>query len=238
MAHDHRAVIAANNNADLYEALFTAWGLRYERGPFAFVSKDRPPPYYSHLTVLAPDCTEQVIPHLRAMAHRFAEAISFKDSFCEFLRRDRGFNLLFEASWLWRAPESASVPKGWVTVEDPLELAAWEMAWKSGGTPTNARMFRARMLRSPDVFFLGKKEAGVFVSGCIANRSSGCIGISNVFPVDDDKGAFEEAAAAVASTDPSLPIVGYAVRPPLGAPPLGFERTGQLRVLEVREIAF
>lgn len=29
MAHDRRAIIAANNNADLYEAVFAAGGLRF-----------------------------------------------------------------------------------------------------------------------------------------------------------------------------------------------------------------
>ena len=35
---DKRAVIAADNNADLYEAVFLPHGLRYERLPFGFVA--------------------------------------------------------------------------------------------------------------------------------------------------------------------------------------------------------
>lgn len=233
MAHDRRAITAANNNADLYEAVFTAWGLSYERRSFAFVSQDRPPPYYSHLTVLAPGSANRLVPQLRALGDRFEDAISFKDSFCEFCARDSGIELLFEASWLWRAPQAASLPKCWVTVEDAVELEKWEAAWKRAGSPTSARIFKETMLGSADTVFLGKKTADEFVSGCIANRSSECVGISNVFSVTRDEGAFEEAAAAVASTNPSLPIAGYATGPQLDAAARsGFATTGPLRVLK------
>jgi len=38
---DERAVIAADNNADLYEAVFSSQGLRYERLPFGFVANSK-----------------------------------------------------------------------------------------------------------------------------------------------------------------------------------------------------
>lgn len=40
---DPRATTGATNNADLYEAIFTAHGFRYRREPFGFVAEDLPP---------------------------------------------------------------------------------------------------------------------------------------------------------------------------------------------------
>jgi hypothetical protein len=235
MAHHERAVIASHNNADLYEAVFAAQGLRYQRHSFAFVTDDNPPPYYSHLTVLAPNSVDRVAPHVRSLASRFGDEISFKDSFCEFDAQGGDFRCLFEAHWVWRTPEAASTNE-WVEVADPLELAAWEAAWRRGGSPSSQRVFGPAVLDSSDIAFLGKKDGGEFVAGCIANKSSECVGLSNVFSVDGDTMTFEMATKVVASLNPRLPIVGYVAGHLLNAAHhAGFERTGPLRVLQLAE---
>lgn len=231
--------MAASNNADLYEAVFESRALRYERRPFAFIGRDRPPPYYSNLTVLLPNCASQVISELRDAAHRFNGAVGFKDSFCEFELGGNGFELLFEASWIWRAAEPIASPKGWTKIDKPAELEKWELAWKRSGSPTRTRMFPESMLQSPNVVFLGKMEGGEFVSGCIANVSGDCVGLSNLFSTFPEGAAFEEATAAVAALDPRLPIVGYAAGLRLeAARQAGYERTGGLRILEARNARF
>jgi hypothetical protein len=239
MGPDQRAVIAANNNADLYQAIFSALGLRHKRRIFAFVSEDTPPPYYSHLTVLRPESRRHVVGELRHLSRRFKAALSFKDSFCEFPVGYGGFKLLFEASWLWRPPQAASLPEDWVTLRDPRELAAWEAAWKSARSPSREKVFGAKLLQTSDIVFLGKKDGGNFVSGCIANRSTTCVGISNVFSVTHNEGAFEEAAATVAYMSPTLPIVGYAAGRQLEeARRSRFQTTGPMRVLEANDTSF
>ena len=45
----------ARNNADWYEAMFAAHGLAYERSDKAFIGLDAPPPYYSNITLQAPN---------------------------------------------------------------------------------------------------------------------------------------------------------------------------------------
>ncbi len=83
--------------------------------------------------------------------------------------------------------------------------------------------------------FLGRRGADGFDAGCIANLSDGCIGVSNVFSLARGSG-FAEAAAAVASLAPHLPVVGYAAGPVLQAAlRAGFEATGDLRVLAARQ---
>jgi hypothetical protein len=239
VAYDQRAIMAANNNADIYEAMFRSRGLRYERLPYAFVGKDIPPPYYSNLTVLAENCVSEVISQLRNTARQFDGAVGFKDSFCEFDLRDNGFDLLFGASWIWKAAAANPPATDWIRVENSLDLEQWEDAWKRSGSPTQVRMFSDAMFRRPDIVFFGKRNAGSFVAGCIANTSSDCVGISNVFSLPHAADTFHEATAAVSSIDHGLPIVGYASGPNLEvARRVGYEATGDLRILVARNAQF
>jgi hypothetical protein len=238
MAYDERAIMAANNNADIYEAMFRSRGLHYERLPYAFVGKDMPPPYYSNLTVLSENYLSEILLLLRSIARKFNGAVGFKDSFCEFDLRDNGFDLLFDASWIWKP--AANPPKtNWVRVENSLDLEQWEHAWGRSGSPTQIRMFSDTMMQRPDIVFFGKRIAGSFVAGCIANASSDCVGISNVFSLPPSVDTFHEATAAVSSISHGLPIVGYASGPALdSARRVGFEATGDLRILVAKNAQF
>lgn len=238
MKHDERAIVAAANNADLYEAMFQAWGLRYDRASYAFTSLDEPPPYYSHLTVLAPGQATSIVAHLRDAVSGGPAAVSFKDSFCDVGPHVSGFQPLFEAFWLWRDADASLPDPRWETIEDEVELARWERAWKRAGSPTASHMFRPALLQSASVTLLGKKKDDVLVSGCIANVSPTCIGISNVFSVEQGDRAFQEAAAAIASISGGRPIVGYCANNFFeAAEQVGFTRTGSLKVLHSNAVS-
>ncbi len=239
MAYDERAIMAANNNADIYEAMFRSRGLHYERLPYAFVGKDTPPPYYSNLTVLSENHLSEILLLLRSIAGTFEGKVGFKDSFREFDVGDNGFEVLFEASWIWK-PAAANPPAtNWVRIESPLDLEQWEDAWKRSGSPTQIRMFSETMMQRPDIVFFGKRVASSFVAGCIANTSSDCVGISNVFSLPGAPDTFHEATAAVSSISHGLPIVGYASGRALdSARRVGFEATGGLRILVARDAQF
>lgn len=209
-----------------------AWGRRYERHPFAFISLDEPPPYYSHLTVLAPGHSSSIVSQLRVAADRGSVAVSLKDSFCDVGPHVSNFRILYEAFWLWRQPNSSLPDPGWKAIESELDLVQWETSWKRAGSPTPSHMFHSAMLRSPAVTFLGEEKDGFLVAGCIANLSPACVSISNVFSGEQDKGAFVEATAAVASISLQRPIVGYRAKNLFGAAEqVGFTRTGALSVL-------
>ncbi len=237
MSVDERAVMAAENNADLYEAMFSSQGLAYQRLPFAFVGQDEPPPYYSNLTILSPDRADEIVEHIKTLAERFGGAVGVKDSFCRLELEPNGFRTLFEASWIWREPGVRPVSHGWHRIEDETDLALWEAAWKRSGSPTDRRMFNAKMLRRSDISFLGRKGSGGYEAGCIANRSADCIGLSNVLAASSD--LFEQAAAAVASVDPHLPIVGYESGTSLEqARTASFTTVGDLRILVADAASF
>ncbi|MCY0095700.1 hypothetical protein [Hoeflea ulvae] len=235
MTVDPRALSAAGNNADLYAAMFASHGLASKRLPHVFVGIDRPPPYYSNLTVLAPGHGDEIAAELRVLGKKFAGALGVKDSFCELDPAPLGFEILFGASWIWRAAGVPASLDGWERIADQAGLELWEETWKNTGSPTRQRMFRPSLLERPDIAFLGRREGGEIVSGCIANLSGDCVGISNVFSKTPPDGLFVQAAAAVASLAPHLPITGYESGEDLQqARRAGFETVGDLRILVSR----
>ncbi|WP_424927538.1 hypothetical protein [Amaricoccus tamworthensis] len=232
MSVDDRALMAAGNNADWYAVMFRAHGLEHERMSFAFVGRDRPPPYYSNLTVLRPGHANGIVRLVAELAQAHGGKVGLKDSFCELDLEGNGFQTRFEASWIWREASARQMPDGWRVVKDAEDLSAWENAWKSAGSPADRRMFPASLLDHPDVRFCVREDAGKIVSGCIANRSGDCIGLSNVFSTSEQDGYFSEAADAAFAFDESLPVVGYESGSDLDlAKAAGFETVGDLRVL-------
>jgi hypothetical protein len=239
MAIDPRAVIAAHNNADLYAAMFASHDLAYERLPYAFVGRDRPPPYYSNLTVLSPGHSDEIAAQLHKLADRFNGVVGLKDSFCELDLEANGFEMLFGASWIWREAGLRSGAVDWQRIETEADLCGWEAAWKLSGSPAPHRMFRAGLLDRPDIVFLARRDGDAIMAGCIANVSDACIGISNLFARELSDDDFAEAAAAVASVAPHLPIAGYESGQDLQrARNAGFETVGALRVLVTGDARF
>ncbi|MCR9138342.1 MAG: hypothetical protein NXI27_20245 [Alphaproteobacteria bacterium] len=230
MGIDERAVIAANNNADLYEAMFSAHHLDYTREPVAFVASQTPP-YYSNLTVLAPGNGNDIAQRINALAKQ-GVAVSVKDSFCELDPHAFGLDVLFRASWMWRDQAGTEGSTDWTQVSDSADLTLWENAWKQAGSATRQHMFRPQMLQRTDIAFFGRKIGGAFEAGCIANVSSDCIGISNVFSLANSATVFAEAVAVIGTMNLRRPLVGYEAGRDLElARGAGFETVGALRVL-------
>ena len=239
MSVDPRAIIAANNNADLYAAMFASRKLGYERLPYAFVGKDRPPPYYSNLTVLAPGHAEDIKVRLGWLAAKFDGAIGLKDSFGELELRANGFELLFGATWIWRDAVPQAGQGGWQRIETEADLALWEAAWKQAGSPAPDRVFSPGLLDRRDIAFLCSRVDGVIEAGCIANVSAECIGISNVFARAAAKDVFAKAAAAAGRVAPHLPVAGYESGKELGhALAAGFASVGDIRILGAKAARF
>ncbi len=239
MRVDPRAIIAAGNNADLYAAMFASRGLAYERLPYAFVGKDRPPPYYSNLTVLAPGHADDIVVHLRSLAAKFNGAVGLKDSFGELDLQGNGFEWLFGASWIWRDAVPQTGPSDWERIETEADLELWEAAWKQAGSPAPGRLFAPGLLKRKEIVFLAHRVDGLIEAGWIANISEKCIGISNVFALAPSQDVFTQAATAVAGVAPHLPIAGYESGDDLGhARKAGFVTVGDLRILVAKAARF
>lgn len=222
---DPRVSLAAANNADLYQAVFRGHGLRFRRSDIAFVALDRPPPYYSQMTVLSPDDPEAILEEIDALAQRTESTVGLKDGFATLDLAACGFETMFDAQWIWRAPQRAQTE--WQVVSTSAGLEQWEEAWKLGGSPTDVQMFPPDMLGDTTITFLAKWDGDQIVAGCIANLSPDCVGLSNIF----GSIAFAAAAKAVGALYPSQPIVGYESGPDIEhARQAGFETIGPLRI--------
>src|SRR5437660_11860432 len=96
--------ICAANNADLYEAVFRALGLRGSRDRFMWWSESPAPPYYSNLTTLDPDAIEPQLKTVKQLGSVLEGPFAVEDGFCRLHLNDLGFKLLFSASWIWADP--------------------------------------------------------------------------------------------------------------------------------------
>ena len=121
-------MIAAHNNADLYEAVFSSHGLRYERLPFAFVAKDQPPPYYAHLTALFHKAQNDICRQFKDVVQRFSGRAVMKDSFCQMDAQSEGLEVLFDASWIWFGKDKQRPSCTWKRVKSNSDLQLWQDA--------------------------------------------------------------------------------------------------------------
>ena len=202
-AVDARALLAAGNNADLYELVFQAHGLGYRRDATLFASEEDPPPYYGNMLTLRPDAKEAQRAEALALTRK-RRSVGVKDGFHRLDLSSDGFDLLFEAAWVW-APAESLQETDWEQVRDADALSMWENAWQAAGSPADCRVFPSSLLSDPRVAFLGRRGKDGYDAGCILNRSGGCIGLSNIFGPPDD--AEVHAAAAAAEFAEGLPVV-------------------------------
>jgi hypothetical protein len=204
----HRAVAdlpgvrdAARNNAEWCDAFCRTHGIhgRFDEGLWS--SATRTPPLYPDAVTLRPGLTvETLLPRIDA-----GPGSSVKDSFADLDLAAMGFDVLFQAEWLCQAAGPAETA-GWAKVADAAGLERWQRA--SGGTGDS--FFRPELLDHATVAMLARSEGDAVVAAAVANRSSGLIGLTNVFRADGDvEAAFAEAAAAARACFGSLPVVCF-----------------------------
>ena len=119
-------MIAAHNNADLYEAVFSSHGLRYER--FAFVAKDQPFPYYSHVMVPSHKAQNDICRQFKDVMQRFNDRAVMKDSFCQMDAQSELLEVLFDASWIWFGKDKQRPSCNWKRVKSNSDLQLWQDA--------------------------------------------------------------------------------------------------------------
>lgn len=217
-----RVALAARNNAEWCDAVTRSWGGdgRFEAG--LWINTGEAPPFYPNVVTLAP--TEDVPPAIAATRGDFA----VKDSFSVLDLEPLGFAPLFAASWIWRDPQPLETADTavWRIVRDAAALADWETAWR--GNEPGPDLFRPALLDAQDHAFISGAVAGRIVAGCVASRSAGAVGISNLFGA----AAFIPGCLAVAGDfAPDRPVVSYEAGAALDLlKSLGFQELGPLRV--------
>jgi hypothetical protein len=208
---EEKALLCAANNADFYQSIFRALGLRDRRDSDMWSSEALAPPYYSNLTTLNPYAEAKQVVEASRLSAILGRHFSIKDGFCRLALAEHGFVTLFSAEWVWADCNDLKIrdEPQWQEINDPVALRHWEQSWKKGGSPTDEQIFAPTLLDDESISIFGRKSEGGFDAGCIANRSINVIGITNIFHLEGSAPAYGEAVSVVASTvSEGLPLVG------------------------------
>jgi hypothetical protein len=185
------------------------------------VSLRRSPPWYPDAVTLCPEASPRdVLAHVDG-----SPGCSVKDSFATLDLVPAGFRVLFDATWIWLAPDASPSVGGplWQAIADRDELVEWGAAHGGG------ELFRPGLLDHPAATVLAQREDGALVAGAVINLSEGAVGLSNVFGGGGD--VWARAVASVRVRYPGLAVVGYESGAALDAArAAGFVATGPLRV--------
>jgi hypothetical protein len=194
------------------------------------------PPYYSNAVAFSPDDVAAQLRSIKALAVKLKRRFSVNDCFARLPLETVGFRTLFDAQWIWRAPDAASnssVRSPWLHVTNARDLVDWEMAWRRFGSPTEEPVFLASLLENPLVAVFVAHANDKIIGVCAANRSEHAVGLSNFFTEHQDNGD-DLLASAVQQVNlfaPGLPVVGYEHGEPLEtAQRVGFRPVGPLRI--------
>ncbi|WAL99351.1 hypothetical protein [Streptomyces sp. Je 1-369] len=219
---------AVHNNADWCDAVCRSHGVEGTIEGGVWASALRTPPLYPDAVTLSPAATpDDVLPRIDLSS----PGASVKDSFGTLDLSGTGFEVLFDAQWIYRAATDPAPPRAgdWEPVDGAGRLLAWEAAWSGAGESEG--LFRPALLDAGAVF-LTPAATGPVTAGAIAYPGAGAIGVSNLFATDDDlDDAWRSCLEATDRLWPGVPVVGYEHGDDLAAAlRQGFEPVGPLRV--------
>jgi hypothetical protein len=226
---------AARNNATWCDAMARLRGAAGAFTAAAWINQRPAPRFHPNLVTLSGPHEERA--HHDAL-HRLSQSPpapgwAVKDSFAALALDALGFDLLFEAQWIHRpAGGFSAAASSAERVTGAAMLAVWEQAWRGDRADVRERVFPPVLLQEPDHAVIAATRAGAVVAGCIASRSDGVLGISNLFAPADDDGALRAACLdAAARFTPAVPLVGYERGESLTRmKALGFTEIGALRI--------
>jgi len=212
-----KAALAVLNNALWCDAVCRAHVCRTEWGESLWRCLDNPPSFYPHAITLVPNALlDGGLP------------VVIKDSFADLDFTSSGYEVMFDAEWIWAEPSVAAQVFAWSRVVNAPDLIEWERAWR--GSPSDFIQFPSAMLNDPGVAFMAVREEGKIAGGCVLNASPPVVGLSNVFGTMD--GLWGDLCAAASLVFSGMAVVGYEDGESLlGALEAGFESVGPLRVL-------
>jgi hypothetical protein len=108
---------AALNNAEWCDAVCRAHGWAGKFGPAAWLSPHRAPPFYPDVVTLDAVAGPEVL-----RAADLSPGCSVKDSFACWDLTSEGFEVLFEAQWIFRDTKPPDAP-GWEPLDDSFRAS-------------------------------------------------------------------------------------------------------------------
>lgn len=215
---------AAGNNADLYEAVCVAHDIPVVRTESVLKLLAPPPPYFSDLVTLAPGVSVEV---------EATKPGGFKDGFYDIDASVFGYQLLFEASWIWYEGSPTHEAKlRWEAAQSESELDEWHDRWWGLHAAERTSIYLPGMVYDPALRFLTAYQDDVPIGCGLLNRSQDVVGISNLFAFEaGNELIWADIATIAASHFPGMPFCGYERDDALNhALANGFNSVGKLRV--------
>jgi hypothetical protein len=235
---------AARNNAQWCDAVCRVHGASGEFHQTVWLNRHAVPRFYPNVVTLsgrdAAPSQYSCIEGLAANGPRGGWTV--KDSFGTLELATLHFDVLFEATWLWRVPSKALPIRRdsrllWTTIREAHQLTDWEAAWNGDSTSESfhrqPRVFLPTLLTDPAIAFIAAWHGQELVGGAVANQSDDVVGLSNVLvPRGEHAVSFWTACVAmIRSRFPGAPIVTYARKPELAiAQEVGFAPLQAMRV--------
>lgn len=242
---DMRLRCAVDASVGWYEDLCALHGVGSVLTDGLWSSIEAPPALHSDAVVVEPSVTAALVRgRLDGREH-----CGFKDSFAEVDLSGDGMDLLFSASWLYRAPPDSqgvsrltarrstaaaasraaaggAVPNpGWSVVGTSAELAEWT------GTHDTAGVLLPALLQRGHFKILAMRGEQGMVAGAVARLGSGVVDVSNVHATPGYSVDWGELVTVVQEYFPGRALVGYERGDDLAAAVAGgFVPVGDLRV--------
>jgi hypothetical protein len=214
---------AARNNARWCDAVCRALGIPTRIDENLWVALGGPPPLYPDVVTLRPQTSADDV--AAALGGRAGGSV--KDSFAMLDLGAAGFDVLFEAQWIWREPAVGGSPSSaWHMVGDRVAFAGWLSLHDA---PTS---FGQTLMADPRVRLVLLPDGAAVSAIAATNVSEDEVGLSNVVTARGELvSTWTSLVAAVSCWFPDLPIVGYERDTGLvAARTAGFEAVGPLRV--------
>jgi hypothetical protein len=184
-----------------YEMVFALQKKRFGCADGIWVALDEPPPFHSAAMTLRPSLSPDAVAAevARPTTHSVA------DTFADVPLDAAGYELLFEATWVYAAVPArpTAQPPNWSVIATPTELDAWSVAHDYVG------VLPPDVLTLPEVKVLARHQNGRITAGAVLHAGEAAVGLSNVWSEPGHDLNWSEVLATAWSIHPESDLVGY-----------------------------
>lgn len=226
---DRIAQMAANNAAWINMAV-SALGISGEFTPVLWQNVNDMPPIFPNADTLGGTIAQKMSAIEQLVETRSGRVVAIKDSWAELDLSPLGFDILFEAHWLYRHPHPLPIPQSDLDIE-PITTAdrLHDFALACNGPDIPTEVYSPSLLNTPEITWLAGQKDRQIIAGVTAVKAEGLNGINNYFGESDLHK--QHIIAAAINVFPDLPASTYTRTSsvPLFLD-LGFETVGNLRI--------
>ena len=209
------ALSAALNNAAWCDAVCRAAGGTTEFTAMLWRNAVPSPAYFPNVITIDADVKLAAVEVALRKVSVKGPQVGVKDSFRTLNLALIGFSKLFEASWIWREPESprfTSMQLAWTKIDSFANLQAWELAWwpEEPSPAPHPAIFGPTLLDCGNISFLAGHEGTALVAGASITETEDVVGLAcTFFRGPNPEQQRRELLSVLRNRYPGRGIVGY-----------------------------